>query len=298
MTHEPHHHNHHHHNNSSSNLKLALILNITFTLLEIIGGFWTNSIAILSDAVHDFGDSLSLAFALYFDKVSKQGRTPENTYGYRRYSLLGGLITGIVLLIGLVFVLWHAVFRLFSPEPVNASGMMLIAVVGVIFNGAAVLKVRHGTSLTEKIVSWHLLEDTLGWIAVLVGAGVMMIWDLPIIDPLLSIGISVFILWNVVKNLRKVFDVLLQRVPDLFDIEKFEAAMLDCPKVTGIHSTHSWSMDGETHVLTTHLVMACDATRDEIMQAKMHVRQNVDPALFEHLTIDVELEDEKCVMSD
>ena len=212
---EPHEHGddraHNHQHGSSGNLKVAFLLNLAFTIIEIIGGLWTNSIAILTDAVHDLGDTLSLGSAWYFDRISKRGRSDHNTYGYRRYSLLGGLITAAVLVGGLSVGLWQAFGRLFSPQPVNAQGMIILAVIGVAFNGVAVLRVRKGSSLTERVVSWHLLEDTLGWCAVLIGAGVMAIWDLPIIDPLLSIGISLFVLWNVMRTLRKFLGIFLQK---------------------------------------------------------------------------------------
>lgn len=289
-------HNHGHAHGSTGNLKTAFLLNVTFTVIEIIGGFWTNSIAILSDAVHDLGDSISLGLAWYFNRLSQQGRTAQNTYGYRRYSLLGALITGVVLLVGIGFVLVSAVSRLFSPEAVNAPGMMVLAVIGVAFNGMAVLRVRRGSSLTEQVVTWHLLEDTLGWVAVLIGAGVMTFWDLPIIDPLLSIGISLFVLWNVVRNLGKVFNVFIQKVPQAFDVGAFERSILAHPKVISMHHTHSWTVDGEIHVLTTHLVMNREASRDEMVAAKAHVRRLLDPATFEHLTVEVELEGEPCLI--
>lgn len=291
------HHGHGHSHGSTGNLKTALLLNLSFTIIEIMGGLWTNSIAILSDAVHDLGDSLSLGLAWYFDRLSRKEATPRNTYGYRRYSLLGGLITAIVLLVGLAFVLWNAVGRLFAPEPVNAPGMMLLAIVGVLFNGAAVLKVRQGSSLTEQVVSWHLLEDTLGWLAVLVGAGVMTFWDLPVIDPILSIGISLFVLCNVFRNLRQFLDVFLQKAPKTFDTEKFEQAVVSAPKVLSVHHTHSWSIDGESHVLTTHLVMEGSASREDVIHAKSHVRRLLDEETFEHVTVDVELEGEDCMAS-
>lgn len=290
-----HHHHHHHH---GGNLQAAFLLNLGFTVIELIGGLWTNSIAILSDAVHDLGDSLSLGIAWYFERISRKGATPRNTYGYRRYSLLGGLITAMVLMLGLVFILWHAVQRLFAPEPVNATGMIALAVLGVLFNGAAVLRVRKGSSLTERVVSWHLLEDMLGWVAVLVGAAVMAVWDLPIIDPLLSMGISLFILWNVVHNLRHFFDVFLQNTPPSFDLEAFEADVLRIPQVCGVHHVHSWSIDGEKHVMTTHLVMRSGATREDIVAAKQRVRSLLDTGAFEHVTVDVELEGEDCVAGD
>ncbi|RYF18058.1 MAG: cation transporter [Comamonadaceae bacterium] len=287
------HHGHHHHH--GSNLKAAFLLNLAFTVIELIGGLWTNSIAILSDAVHDLGDSLSLGIAWYFARVSRKGATPRNTYGYRRYSLLGGLVTAGVLLLGLCFILWQSVQRLVAPEPVHAGGMIALAVLGVIFNGAAVLRVRRGSSLTERVVSWHLLEDVLGWVAVLVGATVMAIWDLPIIDPILSIAISLFILWNVVRNLRQFFDVFLQRTPPGFDVERFEREVQGIPHVTDVHHVHSWSIDGEKHVMTTHLVMQASATRADIVRAKRRVRELLDEGAFEHVTVDVELEGEDCV---
>jgi cobalt-zinc-cadmium efflux system protein len=298
-SHHHHHHHghiHHHDHGSAGNLKVAFFLNLAFTLIEIVGGIWTNSIAILSDAVHDLGDSMSLATAWYFQRLSQRGRTPKDTYGYRRYALLGGLITGAVLVIGLCFVLWNSFHRLLAPEPVNAPGMIALAVIGVLFNGAAVLRVKRGSSLTEKVVTWHLIEDMLGWVAVLVGAIVMSIWNLPIIDPLLSIGISAFIIWNVIGNLRQVFEVIIQKVPTSFDVEQFERDVLKHPKVLSMHDTHSWSVDGEIHVLTTHLVMQTDTSRDEMIDAKSHVRKLLDEDTFHHVTVDVELEGEMCVI--
>lgn len=282
----------HGHGASSGNLKAAFLLNLAFTLIEVIGGLWTNSIAILSDAVHDLGDSVSLGLAWRLDRLSQRGRTPRDTYGYRRYSLLGGLITAAVLIVGISFVLWSAVGRLMDPQPVNAPGMMLVALIGVAFNGAAVLRVRKGTSLTEKVVSWHLLEDTLGWVAVLIGAGAMTIWDIPILDPLLSIGISLFVLWNVLRTLRKFVGIFLQRTPSGFDLEKFEAAARAIPGVIAVGHTHCWSIDGESHVLTTHLGMLAGSTRGEVVRTKQAVRGLLATQAFEHVTIEIELEGE------
>lgn len=282
-----------HAHGSGGNLGVAFALNFAFTLIEFAGGLWTNSIAILSDAVHDLGDSLSLGLAWHFDRVSRRGRTPRNTYGYRRYALLGGLITAIVLVLGISFVLWNAVVRLFDPQPVNAQGMLLLAVLGVAFNGAAALRVRKGSSLTERVVSWHLLEDTLGWVAVLVGAGVMSVWDLPIIDPLLSIGISIFVLWNVLRTLRQFFAIFLQRAPAGFEVEEFEARARQIPGVADARHTHSWSIDGQSHVLTTHLVMEAGADLAQVARAKAQARAMLDAQAFEHVTIEAELPGEE-----
>lgn len=287
--------NHSHSHGGAGNLKVAFLLNLGFTFIEITGGFWTNSIAILTDAVHDSGDCVSLGFAWYLHKISTRERTNAYTYGYRRFSVLGALITGLVLLAGLTFILWNAVKRLTSPEAVLAPGMIAIAVIGVVMNGAAVLRVRKGESLSEKVVSWHLLEDTLGWMAVLIGALIMTFRDWPIIDPILSLLISLAVLYNVWRNLWKALAVFLQRSPTGFDAEKFEKELRALPRVRDVHHTHAWTLDGEHHVLTTHLVMEPGASRGQILSAKQAVREKLDADEFEHVTVDVELLGEKCV---
>lgn len=284
-------HSHHNHG-SNENLKVAFFLNFSFTILEVIGGLWTNSIAILSDAVHDFGDSLSLGLAWYFDRISGRGRTSRHSFGYRRFRILGGLITGLVLCVGLGFVLYHAVGRLFSPEPVNASGMMVLAVLGVVFNGAAVLRMKGGKSLTERLVNWHLIEDTLGWIAVLIGAGIMAVWELPIIDPILSIGISIFVLVNVFKNLSKVFAVFMQTTPEGFDLDEFEAKAAEVEGVKSLHHVHCWTIDGETHVLSAHLVL--DEGVQDPVALKAEVRGLLGEGDFEHVTLETERPADDC----
>ena len=286
---------HSHDHSSEGNLKVAFFLNLGFTLLEIIGGLWTNSIAVLTDAVHDAGDTASLGLAWYFEKLSGRGHTARHSYGFRRYRLLGGLVTGGFLMAGLGFVLWHSVARLLDPQPVNARGMIALAIVGIVFNGAAVLRLRRGHSLTEKIVSWHLLEDVLGWVAVLVGAGIMAVFDLPVIDPILSILISIFVLWNVGRNLREVARVFLQLTPESFDLEVFETSVKEIPGVVGTHHTHVWSLDGESHVFSTHIVMEQNADRPQIREVKRRIRKWLDPHEFSHLTIEIELAGEPCL---
>ncbi|MDF1815170.1 MAG: cation diffusion facilitator family transporter, partial [Verrucomicrobiales bacterium] len=192
------------------------------------------------------------------------------------------------------FVLWHAVARLQDPQEVRIPGMLLLAVLGILFNGAAVLRVRKGSSLTEKLVSWHLLEDTLGWVAVLVGAGIMAIWNAPIVDPLLSIGISLFVFWNVVKNLKKVFLVLLQTAPAGFDVEEFERQAIAIAGVQSVHHVHCWSIDGESHVFSAHIVIAPEVT--DLAQVKSEVRALIDREKFEHITLETESEGESCAL--
>ncbi len=287
-----------HDHSAAGNLKVAFFLNLAFTIVEIVGGLWTNSVAILSDAVHDAGDCVSIGASWYLQRLSKRGGDGRNTYGYRRYAILGALITGTVLVIGLAFVIFRAVPRLWRPEEVNAPGMVAIAIVGIVLNGLAALRVRKGETLNEGVVSWHLLEDVLGWMAVLVGSAAMYFWKLPILDPILSIAIALFVLYNVSRNLRKALRVFLQAAPEGFDVGKFEREVCGLEAVAGNHHTHTWSLDGERHVLTTHIVMRRDATREQIVAAKEGVRAILDRDEFTHVTVDVELEGEPCIGHD
>lgn len=296
-----HDHDHDHGSHGSQagrNLLVAFLLNLSFTLIEIAGGFWTNSIAILSDALHDAGDSFSLGLAWYLQRLSTREPDPKFTYGYRRLSTLGALITGVVLIVGLAMIVQSALARLWQPAEVHAPGMLFLAVVGIAFNGAAAWRLRGGRSLNESVASWHLLEDTLGWVAVLAGSAVMLVWKLPIIDPLLSLGISLFVLWNVLKNLRPVLSVFLQRAPYHFDREAFDRELTALPGVVSAHHTHTWTLDGDSHVFSTHLVMVRETTREQIVETKRRVHQMLRQQHFAHITIEVELLGEHCAAAE
>jgi cobalt-zinc-cadmium efflux system protein len=277
---------------------MAFFLNLGFTLLEFAGGLWTNSVAVLSDAVHDAGDCLSIGVAWYLEHLSNSKPTALFTYGYRRFSVLGGLFTGLVLLGGVAVVLVRAAGRLAHPEPVNAPGMIVFGVVGLAVNGAALWRLRRGAGLNAGIMTWHFLEDTLGWVAILLGSIVLVVWDVPVIDPILSIGISLFVLWNVGRNLRRVLLVFLQTAPDGFEIEAFRRAARRLAHVVATHHTHSWSIDGESHVFSTHLVLRRDTPAAEIPAIKQRVLALLAPHRFEHVTIETEREGEACSAGD
>ncbi|MEA1886468.1 MAG: cation diffusion facilitator family transporter, partial [Bacteroidota bacterium] len=206
--------------NSTRHISLAFFLNLAFTIIEIIGSLFTNSIAIISDALHDLGDTISLAVAWYLQKVSNRPRDKQYTYGYKRFSLLGALVISVMLVVGAVFIIKESIERLLSPDEVNAQGMMYLAILGIVVNGIAVLRLRKGKTMNEKAVFLHMLEDVLGWIAVLIVSIVMIFVTAPILDPLLSMGITAWVLFNVYKNLKKTFRILLQEVPPGIDYEE------------------------------------------------------------------------------
>ncbi|HCC86616.1 MAG: Cation diffusion facilitator family transporter [Proteiniphilum acetatigenes] len=280
------------------NIKTAFFLNLLFTIIEIAGGLLTNSVAILSDAVHDLGDSFSLGLSWYFQKVAKRPRTKEYTYGYKRFSLLGAVINSVVLLVGSVVILAHAVPRLFNPQQPDVKGMLLLAVLGVFINGLAVYRLRKGSSMNERVVSLHLLEDVLGWIAVLVGAGIMYFVDAPFIDPLLSIAISLFILFNVYRNIRKSLRIMLQGSPGTVDLEKVAQSILKIDEVQGVHDLHAWSIDGEYNVLTIHVVLHAPQPMAELLRLKLIIRDALLTLGVQHCTIEFEVPAEDCDMED
>src|SRR5574344_389876 len=302
-------HNHNNENNKSTeNIAIAFFLNFGFTIIEGIGGMLTNSVAILSDAVHDLGDSVSLGLAWYFDKVAQRKPTARYTYGYKRFSLLGALINCLILLIGSSWVVYESVSRLFDPQSVSAKGMLWLAVLGVIVNGAAAFKTglgehlrrkrtssQGGTShgVNERVVSLHLLEDVLGWLAVLVVSVVMLFVDLPILDPILSIGIACFILFNVVRNLRSAFMVILQGVPEDVDIDQIKSELLSLPYVQDIHDLHLWSLDSCYTIASLHVV-TLTWQQEQLLELKSTIKKQLKSHNIQHTTVEFETPDEEC----
>jgi cobalt-zinc-cadmium efflux system protein len=289
-------HRHTHETDSAANIRTAFFLNLGFTLLEIGGGLWTNSLAILSDAIHDFGDSLSLGLSWYLDRTSRRDRDGTFSYGYRRFSLLGALVNTIVLLVGSFLVLSRAIPRLLNPEHSNAPGMVAFAVAGIAINGAAVLRLRGSQTLNARVIAWHLLEDVLGWAAVLIVALILLFADIHILDPILSILITLYVLYNVVKNLRETLTLFLQGVPGQIDIAQLEDEIATVEHVQTTHHTHVWSLDGKHHVLTTHVVLDEAATKEQVMCVKQDVKEVLGPYHFAHLTVEIEYGSADCAM--
>jgi cobalt-zinc-cadmium efflux system protein len=285
-------HNHNHnHQHGEDGISIAFFLNAAFVVIELVGGLWTNSIAILSDALHDFGDCLSLAIAWLLQKKSKKGRDKSYSYGYKRYSLLGSIFLSGVLSVSSVYVIVEAAKRIADPQSVSAEGMLWLAIIGIVINGAAALRVKKGSSLNERAVFLHIMEDVLGWIAVFVVSIVMLFVDFPMLDPLLSIFISIWVLSNVFKNLKSVFRVLLQGVPEGFSIDDLHSKLETLPGISNIHDLHIWSMDGESHVVSLHAITDGTITSEQL---KKEIREFCKTLNIDHVTVELENSDEHC----
>jgi len=287
-------HQHRHTTESSQRIGWAFFLNVGFTIIEFIGGWLTNSTAIMADAVHDLGDSLSIGLSWILNKLSIKRANDSYTYGYQRFSLLGALINGIVLIAGSIWVLNEAVPRLSDPQMPNAEGMIGLAIFGVLVNGLAAYKLSQGKSLNERVLNWHLLEDVLGWFAVLIVAIVLMFAEWPILDPILSIGFTLFILINVAKNLIITIRIFLQVTPDEVLRKNIIAELIALEGISKIHHIHLWSLDGENHVLTAHLVLTQAFEPLTQMSIKKAISERLEKYELAHTTIELEYPQEIC----
>ncbi len=279
----------------TSNLKVAFVLNAVFTVIELVGGILTNSMAILADAVHDLGDTIAIGSSLFLESYAQKGRSSTYSFGYKRFSPLGALINGIILLAGSTVIMIETVPRLLNPEPVDAQGMLYLAILGVLMNGAAVWKLRREkNSLNQRTVMLHLMEDALGWIAVLVGSVVLLFTDFYWIDPLLSMGIALYILWNAFKNLRDVFKIFLQATPENVNMDTIRQEIVQLRDIADVHDMHVWTLDGNYHVLTAHLVLHQNQPVDALSAVRAQVNQLLKQHHIDHITLQFEVAGEEC----
>ncbi len=293
--HHSHSHDHHHH--AVGNIKVAFWLNTGFALLELVGGLYTNSVAILSDSLHDFGDSLSLGLSYYFQKKSVKERDASFSYGYKRFSLLGAFINSLVLIVGSVFIIQEIIERLIHPEPSNAKGMLIFALIGVVVNGAAMLRLKKGSTINERVISLHFLEDILGWVAVLIGSCIMMFFNVPLLDPILSLLITCFILFNVYKNLKAAFRIILQGVPENINPDEIREKLLAMKGIKDVHDLRVWTMDGLYNILTLHVVTG-NQSLEQSELLKKEVRHELQHLHVSHTTIELEVNGNHCEMND
>jgi cobalt-zinc-cadmium efflux system protein len=293
-----HSHNHSHGlesgSSASNRIGWAFFLNVAFTIIEFVGGWLTNSTAIMADAVHDLGDSLSIGTAWVLNKFSNKEANNTFSYGYKRFSLLGALINGLVLTVGSVWILFEAVPRLAAPEMPHAEGMLLLSIFGMAVNGFAAYKLSEGESLNERVLNWHLLEDVLGWVAVFIVSIVLIFKPWPILDPILSIGFTLFILFNVVRNLKETILLFLQATPDDKQVSEVRNVLLSKSEVSELHHFHIWSLDGEHSVMTVHLVLKEGVDVAQMKELKYQLQKELAKFEFVHTTIELEFADEEC----
>ena len=268
---------------TEKNILIAFILNLSFSVLEIFGGIFTGSVAILSDALHDLGDAMSIGMSYFLEKKSRKSADGRYTYGYGRFSVLGSIITTLILITGSFFVILNAVQRILEPKLLKYDGMILFAVVGVLVNSLAVFFTREKGSLNQKAVNLHMLEDVLGWIVVLIGALVMKFTDFVFIDPIMSIAVSLFMMGNAVVTLKQAVEILMEKVPDYIEVDEIMTHLSEIYGVTDIHHIHTWSRDGRYNYATMHVIADGDAA-----DIKRQIRKVLKEFGIFHVTIELE----------
>lgn len=242
---------HHHHKKASDNLAFVFLLNLTFNIIVIIGGLATNSMAILADCIHDMSDTFSMAIAWILEHVAQKGATEKFSYGYQRFSILGAVITSTFVIVMAFFILSEAIPRLFSPEGVDAEGMLIIGIIGLVFKTISVWRLHGGETFNEKAIFYHLLGDIFEWVAILILSVILIFWqDISYLDPFVSIAIAVWLIFNLGRTLYKSLEVLLQKTPDNFDVEEFKQQILEIDGVNALDDFHIWSLDGIDSVMT------------------------------------------------
>ena len=274
---------------SEKNILIAFILNLFFSIFEFIGGTITNSVAIISDSIHDIGDSLSIGISYFLEKKSKKKPDNKYTYGYVRYSVIGSIITTTILIVGSILVIYNAIKRLINPVDINYNGMIIFAIIGTLVNFLAAYFTKDGHSLNQKTVNLHMLEDVLGWLVVLIGAIIMRFTDIKIIDPILSILVALFIFINAIKNLKTIIDIFLEKTPSNINIEHLKEHLLKIKGVEDIHHIHIWSIDGYNNYATLHVV-----TKSDSKKIKHLVKEELSEHGIIHTTVELEEPGEHC----
>ena len=271
------------------NMLFAFLLNLAFSIFEFVGGLLTGSVAILSDALHDLGDAAGIGVSYFLERKSKKQPDENYTYGYARFSALGGLITTLILLLGSVAMIIKAADGIIHPRVIHYDGMILFAVVGVVVNLIAALLTHRGDSVNQRAVNLHMLEDVLGWAVVLIGALVMRFTDFALLDPLMSIGVSAFILIHAIRNLRDVMVLFLEKAPANVSLSEIRSKVASVKGIADVHHIHLWSLDGLNHYATMHIVTDRNAheVKDEIRHLLAHCG-------IGHVTLELETTTEHC----
>ena len=270
---------------SKTSIWLAFFLNLSFSVVEFIFGGIFNSSAVLADAVHDLGDALAIGLSACLETISNRQEDKRYTLGYKRFSLLGAMLTALILLTGSVMMLLENIPRLLSPQPVNYQGMLWLGILAILINLLASLIVRKGQTKNEAILTLHFLEDILGWLAVILVAGILYVTDWYFLDPLLSLLISSFILWKAIPRFWSTLKIFLDAVPEGVETAELEKELAALANVKSVNQLSIWSMDGLEKNAIVHL---CIENWEQMMETKEAVRQLLGERGVQNITIEVD----------
>ena len=270
---------------SKTSIWLAFFLNLSYAIVEFIAGGIFGSSAVLADSVHDLGDAIAIGISAFLETISNREEDRQYTLGYKRFSLLGALVTAVILITGSILVILENITKLFNPQPVNDEGILWLGIIAVSINLLASLVVRKGKTKNESVLSLHFLEDTLGWLTVILMATILKFTDWYILDPLLSLVISIFILTKAIPRFWSALKIFLDAVPEgveTGDLEKDLEALIN---VKSVNQLSIWSMDGLENNAIIHL---CLEDWEQMMETKNQVRQLLEERGIQNITIEVD----------
>ena len=266
---------------------LAFFLNLTYAIVEFIAGGVFGSSAVLADSVHDLGDAIAIGISAFLESISNREEDSHYTLGYKRFSLLGAMVTAVILMTGSVLVILENIAKIFHPQPVNDEGILWLGIIAITINVLASLVIRKGQTKNESILSLHFLEDTLGWVAVILMAIVLRFTDWYILDPLLSIAISFFILSKALPRFWSTLKIFLDAVPEGVDIQKIKTDLAELDHVASINQLNLWTMDGLEKNAIVHV---CLKEMEHMETCKESIRIFLKDCGFQNITIEVDVD--------
>ena len=264
---------------------LAFFLNLSFAIVEFIAGGIFGSSAVLADSVHDFGDAIAIGISALLESISNRKEDSHYTLGYKRFSLLGAMVTAVILMTGSGMVILENMVKLFHPQPVNEEGLLWLGIIAISVNVLASLVIRKGQTKNESILSLHFLEDILGWVAVILMAIVLRFTDWYILDPLLSLAISFFILSKAIPRFWSTLRIFLDAVPEGVNIQKIKADLAELDHVASINQLNLWTMDGLEKNAIVHV---CLEHVKHMEVCKESIRTLLKERGFQNVTIEVD----------
>ena len=264
---------------------VAFFLNLSYAIVEFIAGGIFGSSAVLADSVHDLGDAIAIGISAFLETISNREEDSHYTLGYKRFSLLGAMVTAVILMTGSVLVILENIAKIFHPQSVNDEGILWLGIIAITINVLASLVIRKGQTKNESILSLHFLEDTLGWVAVILMAIVLRFTDWYILDPLLSLAISFFILSKALPRFWSTLKIFLDAVPEGVDIQKIKTDLAELDHVASINQLNLWTMDGLEKNAIVHV---CLKEMEHMETCKESIRIFLKDCGFQNITIEVD----------
>lgn len=280
-------------NKTPENIKIAFLLNLVFSIIEAIGGILTNSISIISDSLHNLGDSITIGINYIFEKKSKKLTNKDYSYGYLKYTMLGSLIASFVLLVGSVVIIYNVIPRLIKPLEVNYDAMIIFGIFGLLINLYATIKIMRSKEKDKKI-NTHMIEDTIIWLFILMGSICIKVFNLVIIDPVLSLLIAIYILYQVYKYMKNIYNIFMEKVPKNIKIDEIKKEIEENENIDKVHYIHIWSMDGINNYMTAHIHLNKNLSEEEIIKIKNDIKNKLKEYNISQITLEVEYFNEKC----